>query len=623
MKPNRNLPFSAVELDNGFWHDRQELNRNVTIRNVWKRFEETGRFASFRFDWKEGMPHKPHIFYDSDVAKWMESAAFILQMHPDPWLEERMEELVGLIVAHQQEDGYFNVYFTVVEPENRFRQRFAHELYCAGHLIEAAVAYQNATGRDRFLRAMCRYADCIARVFMEEQAPPFATPGHEEIELALVKLYRCTGEERYLRLARWFLDQRGNNDKDPACMGEWENPRYTQSHLPVRRQFTAEGHAVRAGYLYSAMADVAYETGDPELRTACQSLFENITERRMYITGGMGSSRTGEAFTKDFDLPNATAYAETCAAISLILFAQRMLLLDIDGRYADVVERALYNGFLSGLSLDGRSFFYENPLEIDLDRYGRDTSIKGGEVLPIPQRVEVFECSCCPPNVTRLIASVGEYLATYDDHTVFIHQYMSGTARWQIGNQAVTLRQETRYPADGHIRLTIEGARGMKAALRIPGWCRRYTLLCGGQPVQAAPEKGYVAVNCLGDMVTLELELDMSPVLLEADPRIHADAGRAALQRGPVVYCVEGADHEGAVHDLLVDGWLKARTEELPGMPLPVVRAAGWRRPRPEPGCPYRPLRENLQPLELTYIPYFAFANRGESDMLVWVPVRR
>ena len=232
----------------------------------------------------------------------------------------------------------------------------------AGHLIEAAVAYQgNATGRDRFLRAMCRYADCIARVFMEEQAPPFATPGHEEIELALVKLYRCTGEERYLRLARWFLDQRGNNDKDPACMGEWENPRYTQSHLPVRRQFTAEGHAVRAGYLYSAMADVAYETGDPELRTACQSLFENITERRMYITGGMGSSRTGEAFTRDFDLPNATAYTETCAAISLILFAQRMLLLDIDGRYADVVERALYNGFLSGLSLDGRSFFTRIP----------------------------------------------------------------------------------------------------------------------------------------------------------------------------------------------------------------------------------------------------------------------
>lgn len=247
----------------------------------------------------------------------------------------------------------------------------------------------------------------------------------------------------------------------------------------------------------------------------------------------MGSSRTGEAFTKDFDLPNATAYAETCAAISLILFAQRMLLLDIDGRYADVVERALYNGFLSGLSLDGRSFFYENPLEIDLDRYGRDTSIKGGEVLPIPQRVEVFECSCCPPNVTRLIASVGEYLATYDDHTVFIHQYMSGTARWQIGNQAVTLRQETRYPADGHIRLTIEGARGMKAALRIPGWCRRYTLLCGGQPVPGRPGKRICGRELPRRHGYAGAGAGYVPRAAGGRSRIHADAGRGCLAAGP------------------------------------------------------------------------------------------
>ena len=627
MAQVRNVPFSAAELDSGFWHDLQELNRTVTIRNVWKRFEETGRFASFWFDWKEGMPHKPHVFYDSDVAKWMESAAYILQKHPDPWLEERLEELVGLIEAHQQEDGYFNVFFTVVEPENRFRQRFSHELYCAGHLIEAAVAYYNATGRDRFLRAMCRYADCIARTFMEESTPPFATPGHEEIELALVKLYRCTGEDRYLLLSRWFLDQRGNNDKDPACMAEWEDPRYTQSHLPVREQLTAEGHAVRAGYLYSAMADVAYETGDEDLRTACLTLFDNIAERRMYITGGVGSSRTGEAFTKDFDLPNATAYAETCAAISMILFAERLLLLDTDGRYADVVERALYNGFLAGLSLDGKCFFYENPLEIDLDRYGRDVSLKGGEVLPIPQRVEVFDCSCCPPNVTRLIASIGAYLATYDDQTVFVHQYMAGTVRWQMGDRTVTLRQETQYPADGRIRLTVEGARGLNIALRIPGWCRRYTLLCGGHLIQEAPKKGYVTVACTQDTLTLELDLDMSPVLLEADPRIHADAGRAALQRGPVVYCVEGADHQGRVHDLLVEGRpearAKARVEPHADFPLPVIKTAGWRRPRPEQGGLYRPLEDDLQSIELTYIPYLAFANRGESDMLVWVPVRR
>ena len=631
MTQYQSVPFACVELDNGFWHDRQEINRTVTIRNVWKRFEETGRFASFRFDWKEGMPHKPHVFYDSDVAKWIESAAYILCKHPDPWLEERVEELVEQIVTHQQEDGYFNVWFTVVEPGKRFQQRSAHELYCAGHLIEAAVAYYEATGRDRFLRSMCRYADCIAKIFMEDQSPPFVTPGHEEIELALVRLYRCTGEERYLRLSRWFLDQRGNNDKDPVCMAAWEHSCYTQSHLPVRKQLTAEGHAVRAGYLFSAMADVAYETGDEELLAACRALFDNIVGQRMYITGGVGSTRTGEAFTKDFDLPNATAYAETCAAIALVLFAQRMLLLEVDGRYADTVERVLYNGFLSGLSLDGRSFFYENPLEIDLDRRGRDRSLEGGEVLPIPQRVEVFDCSCCPPNVTRLIASIGNYGITYDDQTFYIHQYMEGTARWRMGEQAVVLRQETRYPAEGRIRLHITGARGLQAALRIPGWCRRYTLLCGGQVVTSAPEKGYVTVGCEEDDVMLDLDLDMPPVLMEADPRIHADAGRAALQRGPVVYCVEGTDHQGRVHDLLLDRrpetyaeWeAGTRVERHPAFPLPVIKTSGWRRKRPEAGNPYRPLEKELEPVEMTFVPYFAFANRGESDMLVWVPVRR
>lgn len=618
------VSFADVELDRGFWHDRQELNRTVTIRNVWKRFEETGRFAAFRFDWKEGMPNKPHYFFDSDAAKWMESAAFILRKHPDTWLEERVDELVELIEAHQQEDGYFNVWFTVIEPGERFRHRFAHELYCAGHLIEAAVAYADATGKERFLNAMCRYADCIARTFMEEASPPFLTPGHEEIELALIKLYRRTGEERYLRLAQWFLDQRGNNDRDPACMGDWERPSYTQSHLPVREQFTAEGHAVRACYLYSGMADVAFETGDQGLLTACKALFRNITERRMYITGGVGSSRNGEAFTKDFDLPNGTAYAETCAAIALAMFAARMQRLEIDGRYGDTVERILYNGFLSGLSLDGRSFFYENPLEIDLHRRGRDTSVTGGEPLPITQRVEVFECSCCPPNVTRLIASIGDYLLSYDDGRLFVHQYMSGTARFQAGNRPITVRQETRYPADGRIRLTVTGADGMAVWLRIPGWCRRYTLLHNGQAVETTSENGYVPVVCRGDAAELELNLDMPPVLMEADPRIHADAGRAALQRGPVVYCLEGADHPGGVHDLLVDARGEIRTEADPAMPLPVIQASGWRRTGAETGQPpYRPLDDDLQPQELTYIPYFAFANRGESDMLVWVPVRR
>lgn len=625
MRHDQYAKFKDIDIYNGFWHDRQQLNGSVTIYAIWKRFQENGRFSAFRFDWKDGMPDKPHYFYDSDVAKWMEAAAYILQKNEDPQLEAIVDETVDLIEAHQHSDGYFNIWFTVVDPGRRFQDRGAHELYCAGHLFEAAVAYHEARGKDKFLHLMCRYADYIERIFKLEQSAAFMTPGHEEIELALIKLYRCTGETRYLELSKWFLDRRGNNTKD--FFHPWAKAAYAQDHLPVRRQTTAEGHAVRAAYLYCGMADAAFESGDEELLKACRVIFDNIVHRRMYVTGGIGSSRLGEAFTVDYDLPDETAYSESCAAIALAMFARRMQQTEADSRYADVAELVLYNGFLSGTSLDGKGFFYENPLEIDLMHHGKDKSVCNGEVLPITQRAQMFECACCPPNIARFTASIGDYLYTYDEAHLFIHQYMESTGSWDIGGSGgerrVKIRQETRYPVDGCIVLTVCGCRGMRIGLRIPGWCHVFTLLYGGRTADFTLEKGYVLVDCDDEKAVLELRFDMEPELLEAFPLVHAAAGRAALRRGPVVYCLEGVDNGSCLQDVMVDAALQPVLEYSELCPFPMIKMPGWQRGDPGSGWLYRPLSSGLVPRTLTFIPYYAFANRGESDMQVWVRVRR
>lgn len=619
MEHLQSVDFSAVTLNSGFWQERQALNHSATIYAIWRRFQETGRFAAFRFDWKPGDPHKPHIFYDSDVAKWIEAAAYILQKEEDPRLEGMIDETVEQIAAHQGADGYFNVWFTVVEPEKRFQERTAHELYCAGHLMEAAVAYHNARGKDLFLQCMCRYADYIEKIFKTEQSAGFVTPGHEEIELALVKLYRCTGESRYLELSRWFLDQRGNNAKDTEA--EWCSPLYSQSHLPVREQTTAEGHAVRAAYLYCGMADEAYEYGDDAMFRACRALFRNITDKRMYITGGIGSSSSGEAFTKDYDLPNETAYTESCAAIGLALFARRMLRLESDSLYADTAELALYNGYLASISLDGTRFFYENPLEINLLHHGRNPSVKQEEHLPITQRVEVFDCSCCPPNIARLAASVGDFLYTHDDSRLFVHQYMDSTAAWESGSRRIRMTQSTQYPADGRIQFRLEGAAGMTLGVRIPGWCHSFRLMTEQGSAAHRLVKGYALIDVPNDRFELLLDLTMEPELVESRPEAFDNTGRAALRRGPVIYCLEGVDNGPLLQDLRVSAALHARLSPHPSAPLPLIHASGWRR-TVEPAAPlYQPYSPQFSPCELTFIPYYTFANRGESDMRVWIPV--
>lgn len=605
MEQFQPISFLQTDVTGGFWRQKQALIRDVTMGVVYDRFSETGRFRAFCCDWHEGGDApKPHIFWDSDIAKWMESAAFLLAKQPDDALQSRVEDVIDRIEAHQCPDGYFNLFHIAVEQENRFRFRDRHELYCLGHLIEAGVAYYEATGRDRLLRLLDRYIDLVIRVFTVERSAAFSTPGHEEIELALIKLYRLRKDRKYLDLALFFLNERGQRDEKDVT---WCRQEYNQSHLPVRQQRTAEGHCVRACYLYTAMADAAKETGDEALFDACRALFNDIVNRKMYVTGGVGSSHCGEAFTVPYDLPNDTAYAETCASIALSMFADRMKLIDLDSKYADIMELEMYNGVLAGLSLDGRSFFYENPLELNLADRTRHTSTYDKDRLPITQRLEVFDCSCCPPNVTRYIASIGGSIYAAAENAICVHQFMESSAVVD----GAELKMETDYPLNGRVRLTLRGGKGKQLLVRVPGWCRKSTF--------SAPytlTRGYAALDVPADDFTLDIEFLMEPLFLSAHPAVRADAGKAALQYGPLVYCLEAVDNGAPLSALTVDvkGEAVVAFDARFGantITLPAFRASAE--------ALYAPLGQAAkQPVSARFIPYYAFANRGESDMAVW-----
>lgn len=627
QKNQKAIHFQDTVLESGFWQARQKMNAETTVYAVWERFKDTGRFDAFRFDWKEGMPNKPHIFWESDFAKWAESVAYIVAKKKDAVLEKAVDDIVDLIEVHQEESGYFNIYFTVIEPEQRFQKRTEHELYDAGHLIEAAVAYHEATGKDKFLKLMMKYADYIENVFMLEKSTNFTTPGHEEIELALVKLYQATGEKRYLSLAKFFVDERGKVDKRISY--DWANERYAQDHAPVRQQTTAEGHSVRAMYLYCAMADLAREYGDSELAAACATIFENVAGRRMYITGGIGSSHVGEAFTIDYDLPNLTAYTESCAAIGLMLFAGRMLQIPSEtpkALFADVAERVLYNGFLSSISLNGKAFFYENPLEIHPELLKRDASVldafKGR--LPVTERKEVFDCSCCPPNITRFIASLADMLYTCNEDTLFVHHYMAGKTKTVVNGSPCDIVQKTAYPSEGAVSFTIKGEALATVALRIPYWCTSYNIVCNGKTLEPAQVKivnGYAYLPLdRGQENSLTLLLDMPVQLIEAAPEVQENAGRVAVQRGPVVYCLEGVDNGSLLRNVRVrkEAVFEVVSDETFG--VPVLKTTGTvPKEGAENGGLYRPVTDSTKNVQLTFIPYFGFANRGESEMVLWV----
>ncbi len=603
------VSYKDVDITGGFWAYRQKLNREVTIYSVRDRFEDTGRFKAFEFTWTKGSDEpKPHYFWDSDIAKWLESAAYIIAKNPDDKLLRKVDEVIDLIEKNQQPDGYFNIYHTIVEPELRFKDRSHHELYCLGHLIEAAVAYLEATGSDRFIKILDKYIDLVIRVFTVEKSAAFVTPGHEEIELALIRLYRARPDKKYLDLAAFFINERGQRDED--CY-DWGNGSYNQSHLPVREQREVMGHCVRACYLYSGMADAAKETGDAELLTACRALFDDIVSKKAYITGGIGSSHRGEAFTTAYDLPNDTAYAETCAAISLSFFADRMKDIDLDSKYADTVERVMYNGMLSGVSLDGRAFFYENPLEINLADRTRHTSVRDGDRLPITQRLEVFGCSCCPPNVTRYIAALGSSVLSYDADRIVLHQFMPIEA--SVGGASISVR--TAYPLDGKIQITLRGAKGKKLLARVPGWCEKSSF-----SRERSTLRGYAVFEVDSDEFTLDAEFVMKPALYRAHPSVRADAGAAAVGYGPVIYCAEGVDNGSELYDIRLEADANAEVKYDPYFGVNVLSLGATRTDKKSVGgLYYFASAARRVKTEVRLIPYFAFANRGESDMRVFL----
>lgn len=601
----KTVDFSKTEITGGFWKQKQEMVRKTSIKAVYDRFKDTGRFDAFKCDWKEGIPLKPHYFWDSDVAKWIEGVAYITEKKKSPRLEKLADETIDLIEKNQGDDGYFNIYFTVVDPESRFKNRDWHELYCAGHLMEAAVAYYKATGKRKLLDVMCKYADYIEKRFKIDKDTGFTTPGHEEIELALVRLYEATGEKRYLELSEFFINTRGTQDEiNPG----WMNKSYNQSHLPVREQTTAEGHAVRAVYLYCGMADIAYHTGEEELKKACETLFDNIVEKRMYITGGIGSSSCGEAFTEDYDLSNLLAYTETCAALGLALFANRMLRFEADSKYSDTVERVIYNGFMSSTSLDGKSFFYENPLEIIPYLHTRDKSNNNRSIhWPQMQRSEVFGCSCCPPNIVRFIPSIANMLYTDDGETLYVHQFMQSRTEIERDGKVLTVEQKTKYPENGKVEIKISGG-DTRVAVRIPGWYDGYE----GETV-----KGYAYFD-VKDGQTLTFDFKMRVKLIEARPEAVFDCGKFAVMRGPVVYCMEAADNGEILRDIRLSSRSRFKYGKHEELGVPKLTVKAYRRKRDERSPMYYERKEELVEIEATLIPYYAFANRGAMEMQVW-----
>jgi DUF1680 family protein len=563
------------------------------------------------------------MFWDSDVAKWLEAASYSLATHRDPELEARVDEVIDIVAQAQHADGYLNTWFTTVDPQNRWKNlRDWHELYCAGHLIEAGVAHFQATGKRTLLDVVCRYTDYIATVFGPGSGQKRGYCGHPEIELALVKLYHATGEARYLELSRYFVDERGRQPhyfdqealergQDPASF--WARTyEYNQSHLPVREQRQVVGHAVRAMYLYTAMMDLARDYGDETLLETCQQLWRHLTTKRMYVTGGIGTSGQNEGFTRDYDLPNESAYAETCAAIGLIFWAQRLLQLECDRRYTDTLELALYNSVLSAISTDGQQFFYENPLESQGHFH----------------RQPWFHCPCCPPNLARLFSSLGEYIYAQSETDAIVHLYIQSTAELTVGGQPVILSQQTNYPWEGTISLKVSPEQPARFGLRlrIPGWCRSARLQVNGEEISLAEglEQGYARLERLwqpGDVVTLDLAMPIERV--SAHPDIQADQGRVALQRGPLIYCLEQCDQAEPLGRLVLpaDAALTPEVEAdlLGGVVVlrgtgAALDVAGWEDKL------YQPEPPASRPVSITAIPYYAWGNREAGPMRVWIP---
>lgn len=637
-------------IESGFWDRYIDVIRNGVIPYQWdilndRREDAEPSHAVDNFRIAAGEMEGAfygQVFQDSDVYKWLEAVGNILMLERDPDLEEKADALIDVIVKAQEPDGYLDTYFTIQEPEKKWSDLLeCHELYCAGHMIEGAIAYYQATGKEKIYRAACRLADYLTEIFGPEEGKMHGYPGHQEIELALLKLYEVSGEERYLRLASYFLETRGTNrffEEEFEKRGRttfWNGARipepnerynhypysyYNQFHAPVRQQETAVGHAVRAMYMYTAMADLAAKTKEQELYRVCRRLWDDVTTKQMYLTGGIGATPSGEAFTKDYDLPNDTNYSETCASIGLIFFAQRMLQCETDSVYGDVMEQALYNTVLGGMNYEGNRFFYVNPLEAVPEVCGANPERHHVRTL----RRKWFACACCPPNLARLIESLWKYIYTVGENRVNVQLYIAGTAHLNTGGQTLSVIQKTEYPKDGRVCFTIQedGEQEIGFALRIPGWAENCRFTINGEAaVPDQVEKGYaVFFRNWKQQTTLQAEFEMKARFVGANPKIHYDLGRAAMTRGPLVYCLEEADNGPRLDELVLNTEAGIRETARPEWNGYVELEADAVRIKLPEGqdlyMPYCPVKEKVK---VRAVPYYLWNNRGEGEMQVWM----
>ncbi|MDR2746331.1 MAG: glycoside hydrolase family 127 protein [Treponema sp.] len=636
------LPLRNIRIDDPYWNRYIALITDKALPYQWEILNDRVPGASpshcienFRIAAGEIRgERKGAVFQDSDAAKWLEAAAYSLAIRADRELEKTADEVIALIGRAQSPDGYLNTYYTLVEQGRRWTSLTeGHELYCLGHFIEAATAYYEATGKDALLTIFCRFADLACTVFGPGPDQIHGYPGHPEVELALIKLYRVTGKKRYLELAKYFVDTRGTSPNyfiqemsRPDYRGLFRelksyDPRYSQSHLPVREQDTAEGHAVRAVYLYCAMADLADEYGDTALLEQCKKLWANITERRMFITGGIGSSGFWERFTTDYDLPNDSNYSETCASIGLALFGLRMARYTGDASFFDTVERALYNTVRSGISMEGDRYFYVNPLEVWPDACMENTS--RSHIKPVRQ--QWFDVACCPTNIARTFTGLGQYIYTLADDELRINLFIQNNAEFEVNGNPVRVSLKTDYPRTGKIRVDLE-ARGLPLDLliRIPGFAANFSLTLNGLPAEYELRDHYCRIRHTWSKDSLELFFTLKPCLVYANPLVRANCGKTAIVRGPEVYCLEEIDNGKNLSALYLSPETELREtwrKDLLGGTM-TVQCRGKRIIPPKSGSSYTGSPPVFEETEVLAVPYGSWGNRGPGEMLVWTHCR-
>lgn len=611
----KEVPFTQVQIHDRFWAPRRETNRVVSIPHNLDMLEKAGNVHNFEL--AAAGAHTGYtgpVFMDSDLYKGLEAASYVLATDPDPALDRRLDALIAKIAAAQRPDGYLNTHFEVNAPDKRWTNlRDWHELYCAGHLFEAAVAHFQATGKRSLLNVAIRYADYIDSVFGDGPGKRMGYPGHPEIELALVKLWRVTGDKKYFDLARFFIENRGRKffaTEHHTPLNQYDGT-YWQDDVPIRDHKTIAGHAVRAGYLLSGAVDVAAETGDQGLLKMINRVWRNTTEKRMYLTGGIGPSASNEGFTEDYDLPNLTAYQETCASVAMVLWNHRLNLLYGDSRYADVMERALYNGVLAGGSLDGTRYFYVNPLA----SAGRH------------HRSGWFGCACCPPNEARTLACLGGYAYATSDQAIWVNLYIQGSMNANVRGKQVKLEVTTDYPWDGLVSLKprTDSPVQFQLRLRVPAWCTGATVAVNGQALsEPAAELGYLVLDRewkTGDVV--ELNLPMPAQRIVAHPSVKEDRGLAAIQRGPLVYCLEGCDQTEPLADLVVPLETGLQPEQRPNLLGGVVVLQGMAKAATVQDWTAKLYQSApvLRSVPIVAIPYYAWDNRQACPMEVWLPL--